>query len=214
MGVMKIVYCCYRDWAKEIYKATKSTNSVLLETNQEIHLIHSIKPDLIFFLGWSWIVPKDIVNDYICICLHPSPLPKYRGGSPLQHQILNGEKISAVTLFRMDEGIDTGDIVNQMTFSLDGDLDDIFKRITACGISLIRDLLFCYPAYYKRYKQTGKSTTYKRRKPEESEITIEELKTKPAEYIYNKIRSLQNPYPNAFMVCGDGKKVYLTKGKI
>ena len=48
--------------------------------------------------------------------LHPSPLPKFRGGSPIQNQIIRGEKISAVTIFKINKIIDGGDIYFQKNF--------------------------------------------------------------------------------------------------
>ena len=70
--------------------------------------------------------------------LHPSPLPKYRGGSPIQNQIINGEKNSAVTLFKMTRNLDDGDIYKQIPFSLKGSLDDIFNRIIKLGYWLLK----------------------------------------------------------------------------
>ena len=77
-------------------------------------MIHRIKPNIILWYGWSWILPPNIVKEYNCVALHPSPLPKYRGGSPLQNQIINGETISAITLFKMEEGLDNGDVIKQL----------------------------------------------------------------------------------------------------
>ena len=48
--------------------------------------------------------------------LHPSPLPKFRGGSPIQNQIIRGKKISAVTIFKINKIIDGGDIYFQKNF--------------------------------------------------------------------------------------------------
>ena len=48
-------------------------------------------PTYILFYGWSKIIDNKIINDFECIMLHPSPLPKYRGGSPIQNQIINGD---------------------------------------------------------------------------------------------------------------------------
>ena len=55
---------------------------------------------------------------------------------------------------------------------------------------------------------------YSRRKPRDSEITLKDLKTKSANYLYNKIRMLQSPYPNAYIKTVDGKKIYLTKASL
>ena len=78
-----------------------------------------LNPDLFLFYGWSWMVPKNILALAKCVCLHPSPLPRYRGGSPLQHQIINGERKSAVTLFYIGEALDSCDILIKKPFSLD-----------------------------------------------------------------------------------------------
>ena len=144
---MKIICCTYRDWAKEIYDFLENTfkehNFIIISSKEEYSekIIHNENPDLILWYGWSWIIPKNILKKYYSVMLHPSPLPKYRGGSPIQNQIINGETTSAVTLFKMDKGIDTGDIIYQEQFSLEGDLEDIFKRITYIGTNLSINLL-------------------------------------------------------------------------
>jgi len=65
---------------------------------------------------------------------------------------------------------------------------------------------------YREKKQPNKNyKIYKRRKPEQSEITLKELKEKKASYLFNKIRMLGNPYPNAFIKTKDGKKLIIKK---
>ena len=218
---MKIICCTYRDWAEKIYDFLESHFSqehefIRINSKKEYDQLNLTKenPDLILWYGWSWIIPKDILNKYYCVMLHPSPLPKYRGGSPIQNQIINGETTSAVTLFKMDEGIDTGDIIYQKSFSLKGDLKDVFNFITNIGIKLSVKMLnnFCN---LKLISQNNNNSTYfKRRTPNQSEITIEEIRDYTAEDLYNKIRALQDPYPNAFIKCKDGTKLYLTKAHI
>ena len=144
--------------------------------------------------------------------LHPSPLPKYRGGSPIQNQIINNEEISAVTIFLMDDGIDTGPILAQEAFSLKGGIDDIFKRISRLGYKLTVNIL-SNPINPKP-QDHSQASNYKRRAPEDSEITLDELMHKPAHYLHNKIRMLQDPYPNAFISTSDGKKLFLTSSHI
>ena len=135
----KVMICGYRDWSYQLYSKLEyiyDCDMTYIDDNHFLETaIKEIQPDIIFFIGWSWIVEQDIIDNYPCICLHPSPLPKYRGGSPIQHQKINGEKESAVTLFEMDGGIDTGDILYQESFSLDGDLKDIFNRIVEVGFN-------------------------------------------------------------------------------
>lgn len=209
---MKIVCVSYRDWALKIYDAiAQQTNHTVLiirrkeEYNEQ--KIRDFAPDFILYYGWSWIIKEDIINDFNCVMLHPSPLPKYRGGSPIQNQIINGEKKSAVTLFIMDKGIDTGDIVFQEEISFEGHLAEIFDRITDVGTKLTLKML--NEEYILKKQDDSQATIYKRRMPEESEITLDELQNQSGEYLYNKIRMLEDPYPNAFIKTKDGKKLLI-----
>ena len=122
--------CAYRDWALDIYDDVLENfdNVNLIKSQEEFtNTIDSFTAsDIILFIGWSWIIPTVIVEKFNCICMHPSPLPKYRGGSPLQNQIINGERLSAVTFFRMTGKLDAGNILWQKAFPLSGNLKDKF----------------------------------------------------------------------------------------
>ena len=104
---MKILCCTYREWAKNIYDNLENELSshqfIRINSKEEYENtnIDLISPDVILWYGWSWIIPNSILTKYYSIMLHPSPLPKYRGGSPIQNQIINGETRSAVTLFKI-----------------------------------------------------------------------------------------------------------------
>ncbi len=94
---MKLVCVSYRQWALKIYKKIQETelyNIHIIDSKETYSddLIYQINPDYVLFYGWSWFVPEQLLKDYKCLMLHPSPLPKYRGGSPLQNQIIAGEK--------------------------------------------------------------------------------------------------------------------------
>lgn len=220
--MINIIICGYRDWAHQLYMEVRSEfiknipnyHAVYVDDKDYLdEAIQEHKPEYVFFIGWSWLVDKDIIENYKCICLHPSPLPKYRGGSPLQHQIINGETESAITLFEMDGGIDTGDIIFQKEFSLLGELQDILNRISNMGSAAVIDII--QNGYTSVVKQDEKEATlYKRRKPKMSEIKLEDFKEKTAEELFNKIRALQHPYPNAFVVCKDGTKLFLTNSSM
>ena len=144
--------------------------------------------------------------------LHPSPLPKYRGGTPLQNQIIRGEKDSAVTLFIMDSGIDTGAIIAQSPLSLSGHLSDIFDRIISIGFRLTKNII--ENGFETIEQDHSKATYYKRRTPSMSEITKEELEALDGEYLCNKIRMLEDPYPNAFITMSDGRKLKIKLAEI
>ena len=219
-----MLFCGYRDWAKKIYKRLgydyeNVVNLIYVTEDDDLYeLVEKYKPEVIFFVGWSWIVKDDIIKNYECVCLHPSPLPKYRGGSPIQNQIINGELKSAVTLFLMDDGIDTGDIVYQKEISLLGNLYEIYNRIVLSGIVGMKELIDFKIKNNKKF--TGKkqneneASFYKRRKPNMSEINMKDFKLYTANELYNKVRSLQDPYPNAFVICKDDTKLYITNTKV
>ena len=209
---MKILAIGYRDWSINIYKnlAKKKIRIKILKKEVSLKEIKRYKPDFILYYGWSKKISKNIVERYKCIMLHPSRLPKYAGGSPIQNQIIRNEKQSAVTLFRMNKKIDRGNIIFQKKISLSGNLNDIFKRIISAGTLLSLKL---FKSNYKE-KKMKVTKVYLRRKPSESEITFKEIKSKSANYLYNKIRMLQDPYPNAYIRTSDGKKLYLIQAKI
>ena len=162
---MKVIYYGYREWSFKIFNKLKITNKYLV-THKDYSIIDTIKPDLVFFVGWSDIIPQEIIENNLCVCLHPSPLPKYRGGSPIQNQLLKNEKNSMVSLFVMDKGVDTGDILFQSPISLLGELDDIFNEIVRegiKGIDFIVDNFQEIPIFRK--KQDLDSGTFFNRSP-------------------------------------------------
>ena len=88
---MTYLFCGYRKWAFEIYeKLSKKYDMELISSPKKLTIkkVKKINPKMIFFPDWSWIVPKDILSSYSCICFHESDLPKFRGGSPIQNQII------------------------------------------------------------------------------------------------------------------------------
>ena len=139
--------------------------------------------------------------------LHPSPLPKYRGGSPIQNQIIRGELDSAVSIFLMDDGIDTGPIAKQAYLSLKGSIEEIFSRIELIGYELTKEILSDGVQFVvQKHEQ---ATLFNRRKPHESEITLDELQSKSAEYLENKIRMLQGPYPKPYITTCNKTRLYI-----
>ena len=205
---MKIICVGYREWALNIYKniASSSNNQFLILSSKKEYkedLIFEFNPDIILFYGWSWHVSEKIINSFKCLMLHPSPLPKYRGGSPLQNQIINGELESKVSIFLMNHEMDAGPLLFQESFSLNGNMKNILKRIEEIGTKLTKKILEEFPVVYEQ--NHNEATYFKRRKIESSQITIDEIKNKDALYLFNKIRMLSDPYPNAYLKTKDGK---------
>ena len=102
----------------------------------------------------------------------------------------------------MNEEIDAGDIILQKDLSLDGSIEDIFFRMYKNDYSLILKII---ADKYKRRKQSGKPTIFSRRKPKESELKDLNHSKK---YLYNFIRMLGDPYPNAYLQIGKQKILF------
>ncbi len=202
---MTYLFCAYRDWSIDLYKlvSKKHKNVILLKNPKKLTLsyIKKIDPKLIFFPDWSWIIPKTILENFKCVCFHESDLPKFRGGSPIQNQIIRGVKKTKTTAFIMNDKIDSGDILLKKHLSLEGTLDEIFQRMIKNDYEMIINII---KGNYKIRKQGGHPTYYKRRKPEESELNLNKSK----QYIYNFIRMLSDPYPNAFIKYNKHKIVF------
>jgi len=214
---MRIACIGYRNWALNIYDelANHTDHQFLIfrsKAQYSEQILRDFRPSVVLFYGWSWIVPSAITSEFQCIMLHPSPLPKFRGGSPLQNQIIEGIIESAITLFLMDEGVDTGPILAQKPLSLEGSIHDIFQRIARIGFELTLELLV--NGLNAIPQNEDEATVFQRRKPNESEITIDEIRERSSTYLYNKIRMLQSPYPNAFIRTSDGKKLTIFGARI
>ena len=94
-------------------------------------------------------------------------------------------------------------------------LNQIYKKITELGINGVEEILL---NLYKNkelkiLESKGKGSYFKRRKPEQSEIKVSDFNYYTAEEIFNKIIGLQDPYPNAFIKCKNGSKLFLTNAK-
>lgn len=214
---MKILCFGYRTWALEIYDRLLQIDGIDVKifidrSLVNLDYIHSEKPDLVLFYGWSWKISAEILQAYRCIMLHPSELPKYRGGSPIQNQILDGVKISAVTLFRMTNEMDAGPVLKKCPLLLDGEIDDIFNRLSTLGTALTMELILENPD--EKTQDSTDATYCKRRTPDMSEITILEIQNQSGQYLFNKVRCLTGPYPRAYITAGDGVRLYIEKASL
>jgi len=111
-------------------------------------LIINHKSDLAVVADFGLIIPKGILNSFPkgIINIHPSLLPKYRGSSPVQAAILNGEKITGVSIIKIDEKVDHGPILEQVREAiLDTDTaETLYKRLFEKGICLLLKILKPY----------------------------------------------------------------------
>ena len=191
----------YENLSKDFPK--KNFIFITKKSQLNLNLIKKIKPNFLFFVHWSSFVKKNRTDNYNCVCRHLAPLPKGRGGSPIQNLILKNKKESPICALKMSSKIDSGPIYLKKKIKLDGSLNKIFKRMTK-EIELM--IIKIQNNKIKPKKQVGKATYFSRISKSESQINTKESVTK----IYNRIRMLDNDeYPRAFIL-KDGYKIIFT----
>jgi len=103
--------------------------------------LSSLRPDIAVVVAYGKIIPPDLLTipNHGFINVHASLLPKYRGAAPIQWALLKGEKETGVTIMRVDETLDTGNIILQekLEIKLDDDVVSLFEKIFAAGGPLL-----------------------------------------------------------------------------
>ena len=126
--------------------------------------IENLEPNLIILSAYGQIIPKEILKipKYGCLNIHPSLLPKYRGPSPIQTAILNGDEKTGVTIFIMDEKIDHGPIVAQKELEIKNyNFKTLSKKLANLGADLLIEILPKYLAgEMKPIPQDDSKATY------------------------------------------------------
>jgi methionyl-tRNA formyltransferase len=174
--------------------------------------LRGLKPDLIVVVAYGQILPQSILDlpEFGCLNVHTSLLPKYRGASPIQSAILNGETETGVTIMKMDAGLDTGEIISQAyTPILPEDNSQILHdRLAQLGAELLVETIPDYVAKNIQPKpQPAEGASYAAKiKKEDGKIDWNE----PAEKILNRLRAF-TPWPGAFTFLKTGEKSQLLK---
>ena len=156
--------------------------------------IKDVNPDFIIVAAFGQILPKSILDIAPCINLHASLLPQYRGASPVQQSLLNGDEKSGVTSMLMEEGLDTGDMLEKVEFVIPEEmrLHALMQQLTddACDLTLssIRNFENITP----QKQDENEVTLCKKIKKADGEVDFEEAKR-----IYNKYRAFEG-WPGIF----------------
>jgi len=178
--------------------------------------LKELKPDLFILSGYNKILKKEIINvpKLGCINLHGGKLPDYRGTAPINWQIINGEKEGGCCIVYVDEGIDTGDIIKQEYYLIDINetaTDIVEKQLKLFPKMLLSAIDDIEKNQVKSISQDpNEGCYYTRRYPGDGLIDWEKM---TAFNIYNLVRALSDPYPNAFTFYND-KKVRIRKTKL
>lgn len=186
---------------------------------KEYEIISEINPDLIITCAYGQILPKALLDipRLGCINIHGSLLPKYRGASPIQSSILNGETKTGITLMYMDEQMDTGDIISQIEVPIEplDDTGSLFTKMSDAAVKLLKETLpKIAGGTNDRIKQDDNLATYtKMIKREDEKINFNDK----ADVIINKIRAL-SPNPGAYFIYNQNEikvfKAHKTPDKI
>lgn len=183
------------------YRLTKLIKGdwLLIDNKEGLTLerLEELKPRYIFFPHWSWLIQGSIFKKFECIVFHPADLPDGRGGSPIQHRILQGIYHTKVSALKVDEGIDTGAVYLERDLCLNGGGEELYLRYA--------DLIFfdMIPFIIKNQPtpipQAREGTIFKRRTPDMSNLPVGAR----LEGLHDFIRMLDaETYPPAFLQVG------------
>lgn len=191
---MKYIIVTKKIWNIDNFKNLKK-NIILLKKINTIK-IKKINPKAIFFIHWSKYIPKNLYNQFLCIQFHSSNLPKGRGGSPIQNQILKKINKTKISAFKVTNKIDSGPICFQESLELRGSAQNILDKMEIKSIKMINKIIKTKNLKFK--KQSGQATYFKRRKPIDSKINFSKIQT--INDLYDFLRMLDAPtYPKAFI---------------
>lgn len=116
-----------------------------IKTEDAVAELRKFEADIFVVVAYGQILSKEILDmpKYGSINVHASLLPKYRGAAPIQWSIIDGEKLTGVTIMQMDEGIDTGDMLFKSTVEIEDTdtADSLYDKLSESGASLIIDAL-------------------------------------------------------------------------
>lgn len=185
-----------------------------IRTAEFLDEIKKRNPDIIAVAAYGKLLPKELLQlpRFGCINVHASLLPKYRGASPIQWAVMNGEKESGVTIMHMAEQMDAGDIILSKEVRLSeeetaGSLHDRLAQVG--GPALLEAMEMLEKGCAPRTPQKEEEATYVKM----LDKTIGNLNfSQPAEVLERYIRGL-DPWPSAYTKL-DGKTIKLWKAKV
>jgi methionyl-tRNA formyltransferase len=164
-----------------------------------IDQLRQFEADLIVVTAYGQILPPAILElpRFGCLNVHTSLLPKHRGAAPIQWAILDGDVETGVTIMKMDAGLDTGDILTQVTtpITAEDNGQTLHDRLARLGSELLVNTIPDYVAgRITPRPQPTEGVSYARR------LTKEDGKldwTQPARSLWNRVRAF-TPWPGAF----------------
>lgn len=178
-------------------------------------ILKEIAPDVIVVVAYGKILPKTVLDipKYGCVNGHASLLPKYRGASPIQWCIVCGETKTGITTMLMDEGMDTGDILEQTEIAIGEDetAEELFERLSDISAELMVSTL--------DKLEKGKITPIKQNHEEatyapiiKKEMAFIDFKTKTAKEVCCAVKGYYS-WPCAYFML-EGKRIKIIKAAV
>lgn len=178
-----------------------------------IEAIKKYEIDWLFIIGWSQIASKELIETpkLGAIGAHPTLLPVGRGRAAIPWAIIKGLKVTGVSFFKMDEGVDTGFLLGQEEVSIleNETATTLYEKINTAHETLIRKL---YWGLFNNdvvgvEQDESKATYWEGRKPGDGEIVI----SMTMDEVDRLVRATTKPYPGAFILKGN-KKIVIWEG--
>lgn len=181
---------------------------------QNLEILKNSNLDILFIIGWHQIVPQIVLDSAkIKLGIHSSLLPKDRGSSPINWQIIRGEHQGGVTLFHLTADVDAGNIVDQESYTISetDNVATVYEKATLSSLNLLeKNWNNIHFLNLKSIPQNeNKITINDRRRSTDGLIDW----SKTSKDCYNWIRALTHPYPGAFTFY-ENKKIYLWNSRI
>ena len=169
-----------------------------LRDTEVVEELLKIECDFIVVAAYGQILPREILDHAPCINLHASILPQYRGASPIQQTLLNGDKKTGVTAMLMDVGLDTGDILKIDTIDVSDDemVETLFSRLTQTASDLTIDVLKNFNSYTPVKQDDSLSTHCGKITKLDGEVAFDNAVT-----LFNKYRAF-TPWPGIYLITG------------
>lgn len=118
---------------------------VKIREPEAVEKLRACQADIFVVAAFGQLLPEEILRmpKYGCVNIHASLLPKYRGAGPIQWAIINGEKITGVTVMQMEKGLDTGDMLlkTEVEIAPRETADSLHDKLAAAGAGLIVEAL-------------------------------------------------------------------------
>ena len=175
--------------------------------------LRKYQADVMVVIAFGQILPKSILEmtPYGCINVHASLLPKYRGAAPIQWAIINGESVTGVTTMQMDEGLDTGDMIQKTEVEITPDEtgESLHDKLAAAGAALCVETLKAVETHTAIFEKQGESPTAYARMLDKKLGNIDWSRS--AVEIERLVRGL-NSWPSAYTQW-DGKVMKIWKAK-